>query len=248
MLSEMPENNANIAQDSKVFTAIVAYSICSSTLLLANKTVMLHLPRPAIVNLMQIIFSLVAMFGLKIYGIGIDKLEWGKAKSYIIYVCAFTISRYSNMKALQHSNVETVIVFRACAPLAVSIVEYMFLGRSFPSVRSCISLTLVCLGAGIYCYSDSEFSMHGLWAYSWVSTYFVLLIFEMTYCKKLTSSAKMKSNWGPVFYCNFLAAFPTTLLVYFTGEYKGLNETYLDMSLTGYLVILFSCIGGTFIG
>jgi hypothetical protein len=39
-------------------------------------------------------------------------------------------------------------------------------------------------------------------AYSWVVTYFFLITFEMTYGKKLTSSVKMDSVWGPVLYCN----------------------------------------------
>ncbi|CAM9139337.1 unnamed protein product [Ectocarpus fasciculatus] len=245
-MAELPD--ANKAQQAKIFSAMMAYSLCSSTLLLANKTSILHLPRPAIVNSIQIIFSIGFMLCLKLFGIEIDQLEWSKAKNYFVYVAAFTISRYSNMKALQHSNVETVIVFRACAPLAVSVVEYLFMGRSFPSVRTCASLTVVCIGAAVYCYADSEFSVHGVKAYSWVFVYFVLLIFEMTYCKRLTSAAKMRSKWGPVFYCNVLAVIPTLLLAYATGEISNLSGAVADMSIVGYLVILFSCIGGTCIG
>lgn len=242
------KTDANGALFSKVATAMVAYSICSSTLLLANKTTMIYLPRPGIINSVQIIFSLFFMFFVRLSGVNIDKLEWHKAKHYIIYVSAFTISRYANMKALQHSNVETVIVFRSCAPLAVSIVEFTLMGRSFPSLRSCSSLIAVCFGACLYCYSDSEFSVNGFKAYSWVSLYFLLLVFEMTYCKKLTASAKMKSKWGPVFYCNFLAAAPTLLLAFTAGEFEGLSDEVTDISFVGYAVLLFSCFAGTFIG
>lgn len=234
--------------DAKVVMAATAYSVCSSSLLLANKTALLYLPRPALINFTQIIFSLVVLFGMKLCGADIDKLEWNKARHYIIYVCAFTISRFANMKALQNANVETVIVFRACAPLAVSIVEYLFMGRSFPSARSCTSLVLVCIGASLYCHSDSEFSVRGISAYSWVSIYFILLLFEMTYCKALTSSAKMNSKWGPVFYCNFLAAFPTAAIAYFADDFSNFSYHFSSLSTTGYVVLLFSCIGGTFIG
>eukprot|EP01034_Spumella_vulgaris_P027249 gene27249-33941_t len=118
------------------------------------------------------------------------------------------------MQALAHSNVETVIVFRACSPVAVCIVEYMFMDRALPNLRSSISLAVVVLGAVMYCYSDSEFVLGGLKAYYWVILYFFLITFEMTYGKKLTSSVKMDSVWGPVLYCNLLASLPMFLLGY----------------------------------
>lgn len=77
-----------------------------------------------------------------------------------------------------------------------------------------ISLLLVASGALMYCLSDSQFALGGLKSYSWVIAYFFLITFEMTYGKKLTSSVKMDSVWGPVLYCNALAALPMFLLGY----------------------------------
>ena len=42
-----------------------------------------------------------------------DHFEWKKVKPYLIYVGMFVATIYTNMRALQHSNVETIIVFRA---------------------------------------------------------------------------------------------------------------------------------------
>ena len=42
-----------------------------------------------------------------------DKWEWYKIKPYLVYVGMFVATIYTNMRALQHSNVETIIVFRA---------------------------------------------------------------------------------------------------------------------------------------
>ena len=53
------------------------------------------------------------------------------------------------------------------------------------------------MGAMVYCMSDAEFNINGFGAYYWVSIYFFLITFEMTYGKKLTSSVKMDSVWGP---------------------------------------------------
>ena len=42
-----------------------------------------------------------------------DHFEWRKVKPYLLYVGMFVATIYANMRALQHSNVETIIVFRA---------------------------------------------------------------------------------------------------------------------------------------
>jgi len=81
-----------------------------------------------------------------------------------------------------------------------------------------ISLLLVACGAFMYCLSDSQFALGGLKSYSWVIAYFFLITFEMTYGKKLTSSVKMDSVWGPVLYCNTLAALPMFLLGYLVSS------------------------------
>lgn len=144
----------------------------------------------------------------------VDPIEWYKVKAYAMYIVAFVAAIYANMKALEASNVETVIVFRACSPIAVCVVEYLFMGRSLPSLRSTISLLIVSVGAMMYCVSDSQFKMEGFQSYYWVIVYFFLITFEMTYGKKLTSSVKMDTVWGPVLYCNLLAAFPMFMLGY----------------------------------
>lgn len=177
-----------------------------------------------------------------------DDLEWGKVKAYSIYIVAFVFAIYSNMQALRHSNVETVIVFRACSPIAVSIVEYYFMDRALPSIRSTISLGMVAVGAVIYCVTDSQFALNGWSAYSWVMTYFILITFEMTYGKQLTSSVKMETVWGSVLYCNILASGPMFLLGYFNGDFENVSEKLYEIPANGVMVLLFSCIVGTLIG
>ncbi|CAE7300730.1 GFT1 [Symbiodinium microadriaticum] len=152
------------------------------------------------------------------------------------------------MKALNHSNVETVIVFRACTPLAVTIVEYLWMGRSWPNMRSSAALTVVAIGAIVYCMTDSELALNGIEAYYWVIIYFVLITFEMTYGKKLTSSVKMDSVWGPVLYCNLLAAVPMFLLGYTAGDFENVSLKLAELPAAGWSILIFSCVGGTLIG
>lgn len=42
---------------------------------------------------------------------------------------------------VQYVPVDTIICFRASIPLVVAIIEYIFLGRELPTLRSWISLT-----------------------------------------------------------------------------------------------------------
>ena len=44
-------------------------------------------------------------------------------------------SVYASMKALQGSNMETQIVFRSATPIAVSGLEFLFLGRDLPNTK-----------------------------------------------------------------------------------------------------------------
>lgn len=210
--------------------------------------VMEYLPLPSVVSFIQIISSSIAILLYQQMGGNVDKLEWTKMKAYFWYIVAFVASIYANMQALQHSNVETVIVFRACSPIAVTVIEYFFMDRTWPSLRSSLSLFTVAFGALMYCLSDSQFALDGFKAYYWVIAYFFLITFEMTYGKKLTSSVKMDSVWGPVLYCNVLAAFPMFLLGYIKGDYEDIWTKLGGIPFNGMVLLLFSCVVGTLIG
>jgi len=207
-----------------------------------------YLPSPSIVSFAQILFSALAVLLIKAFGYPVDWFEWEKVKAYAIYIVIFVAAIYTNMKALALSNVETVIVFRACTPIAVSIIEYFFMDRELPSLRSSISLSIVAIGALLYCLSDSQLKLNGLSSYTWVIIYFVLITVEMTYGKKLTSSVKMESVWGPVLYCNFLSILPMFLLAYFQGDFENFSSLMSQIPTSGLIVLIFSCVAGTLIG
>lgn len=208
-----------------------------------------HLPLPTVVSFLQIIFSTVQILIMKyLFGVKVDELEYDKIRAYAVYIVAFVFSIYANMKALALSNVETVIVFRACVPVAVTVIEYLFMDRALPSVRSSISLAIVSIGAVMYCLSDSEFALNGIGAYSWALIYFFLIAFEMTYGKLLISSVKMDTVWGPVLYCNILACVPMFLLGYLAGDYDNIGEKLAAIPFNGIVILVFSCLVGTFIG
>lgn len=245
MSSPTPEVKTNFQE---VVIAIVFYSFCSSTLLLANKMVLMDLPLPSFVSFVQMFFTVVIIYLLSGCGVNIDAFDWAKLKPYSLYIIAFVFAIYTNMKALSYSNIETVIVFRSCTPISVTVVEYLFMGRALPSMRSALSLAVVAGGAVFYCLSDSQFAMKGIEAYYWVSIYFLLMTFEMTYGKRLTSSIKMDSVWGSVKYCNVLALLPMYLLGHMNGEFNGLETKLIEVPANTMMILMFSCVAGALIG
>ena len=116
-----------------------------------------------------------------------DDFEWEKAKYFLIYVFSFTVGTYTNMKVLSMANVETVIVFRSCTPLAVAFFDYHFYNRARPSLRSCLSLLLISIGAIAYIATDRELSVNGGAAYQWVMIWWVVLVFQLTYGESAAS-------------------------------------------------------------
>ena len=240
------EDNATFGT---VAFAIIFYSLCSSTMLLVNKMALVYLSVPSVLSVLQIAFACVGVLMIKVTGLQkVDDFEWEKVRSYGVYIFAFVAAIYCNMQALMASNVETVIVFRACTPIAVTIIDYVFMERELPSWRSLFSLVAVAGGAMMYCMTDSQFAMNGMSAYYWVLAYFFLITFEMTYGKLLTSTVKMESVWGPVFYTNCLSVLPMALLGYSQGDFVGVEEKLMEVPTTGAWLILFSCIVGLMIG
>lgn len=234
----------------EVVGAIIAFSFCSSTMLLANKIVMKYLPMPGLVSVIQLVFATVAVLSMNMMGIiTVDRLEWVKVRPYMLYILAFVGSIFANMQALNRSNVETVIVFRACTPIATSVIEYYLLGRAMPSVRSMAALGVVGFGAVMYCVADSELALGGLASYSWVSLYFVLIVFEMTYGKQLVKTVEMKSVWGSVLYVNIIAIVPMACLGLAYGDISSDSLVALtQLSVEGHAILLFSCVLGCCIG
>lgn len=228
------------------FGAIIAYSLCSSTMLLVNKTAMVDLKFPGYVSLVQFIFAVIVVYGLKFSKlIRVDDLEWSKVRPFFWYVLSFTGSIYCNMKALGASNVETVIVFRSMSPVIVSVLDYLFLGRELPTMKSTMAMLIIVAGSTVYVLSDSAFAMNGISAYTWVFGYLVLICFNMSYGKFLISDVKMQDPvWGSVLYNNVLSLVPTFLIATGAGE-SATDFFAFNWKFYHIQVVFLSCVIGT---
>jgi len=234
----------------EIIQTLILYSLTSASLLLVNKLLMHYIPLPAFMSVIEFLFCV--LFVLFLAGTGlIEKGEVSneKLKIFSLYVLGFTIGIYANMRALQASTVETVIIFRACTPLCVSFLDYFFLGREFPSLRSLVSLSLVVLGAYAYFSYDKEFSFQsfGVGAYFWGIIYATALCFQMTYGKKICETVKM-SVWDQVYYTKLLSMFPMAVIFLLSEEVSMLTNLEIEQPIAGFAFLLLSCIGGVTIG
>lgn len=61
------------------------------------------------------------------------------------------------------------------------------------------------VGAFGYATTDSAFEVKG---YSFCALWYLIFCMDQIYLKHITNTVKMRSNWGRVFYSNFLASIP----------------------------------------
>lgn len=227
-----------------VVRSIIVYGLCSSMMLVSNKVAVTSLPLPACLMCFQVTVTIIVVHVLKGAGIfAVDDFTIVRARRWFPYAMSFCLTLYCNTKVLQKSNVETVIVFRACSPLLVSILEYIFLGRQFPAPRSIFSLVFVFLGAAGYVLSDSQFHVDGLWGYNWVFLYLFTVTFEMCFGKFLMSSVHFEAPvWSSVYYTNVLAWPLFVAIAVFSGEIERVGQ--LKLRSHHALAMIFSTTGG----
>jgi len=224
---------------AKVVFGITVYSLCSSSLLLLNKIAVTYLPSTAFVLLCQFassiaVVKLCGMFGF----LDVDALSMEKVRKFWGVSFLFATCLYTNVMALKHANVETLIVFRALSPIAVSVCDFFFMDMELPNLRSWFALIAIVIGAAAYVYFDGDFKLD---SYVWVIAYFVSIVSEMVYVKYVITEVKM-TTWGRVYYNNLLSIFPVAVFGWIFNDYENLmNHNWNAQSI---IFLSLSCVVG----
>mmetsp|Transcript_7362 Transcript_7362/g.17478 ORF Transcript_7362/g.17478 Transcript_7362/m.17478 type:complete len:270 (+) Transcript_7362:232-1041(+) len=164
----------------------------------------------------------------------VDVFEWAKVQAYLLYVTLFCLSIYLNMKTMTHANIETVVTFRACAPLVVNVLDWAFMGREPPRLRSAVALFVISVGAATYVFTDRAFSLSGWSAYTWASCYLGIISIDITYAKHVVGpSLKWSTMWGPTLYTNTLSILPMSVMAYVSGEHRVAASAEWDRTAIG---------------
>jgi GDP-mannose transporter len=225
--------NPEMSQVQITFAAL-GYMACSSLMLIGNKLAVYFLPAPSFILWSQLAVSAGVVWLLGMVGvIKVDALTWAKSKAFGPVALVFVGTIFANMKTLQYANVETFIVFRASTPIAIAFCDYLFLGRELPSAKSWACLGVLLGGAIFYVRQDSAFEVK---AYFWVAVWYFIFVINQVYIKYVVDSVQMDSNWGRVYYSNFIAAIPLVFIGVGTSEQQALVWTP-----NAIIALLFSC-------
>jgi hypothetical protein len=244
----MPADGAGGGKDEggacsrEALMSIIAYSFCSGGMLLINKLCMRYLPVASLNSELQFFFTFAVIMLLKNAGaLDVDDFEWKLMKPYMLYVLIFATHIFASMRAVGQSNVETIIVFKSLAPLIICVLEYVFLGRALPSLKSTAALLGLIVGAVGYVQTDSAFQLDGWSAYTWVLIYFALTCVLMVFGKHIAGIG-FKNMWGPTLYTNTLSMPVMLVLGVATQEQKKIPDIQWVPQM--YIVVTAGCIVG----
>jgi GDP-mannose transporter len=216
--------------------AVGGYMLCSATLLISNKYAIYKVAAPSFILFSQLMGTAVVVKAFAAMGkIECDALEKKKSKQFLPVALIFLATIFSNMKSLQYANVETFMVFRFSTPLVVSIADYMFLGRKLPCPRSWACLFALLVGAVGYALTDSAFEVKG---YTFCAVWYCIFCLDQIYLKHITNTVKMQSNWGRVFYSNFLASVPLVFtFIHDADEISALKNMSFSAAMAVFLSV-----------
>ena len=233
-----------MAYATETIFVVGLYALCSAGMLIINKLAVHHIGVPSFVTLCQFaVTATTVLVGRQLGLLVIDPHDWNKIKHFVVYVFAFSMGTWSNMKVLMVANVETIIVFRACSPIVVSFFDYWCYGRAPPSPRSILAMLTILAGALSYVLNDREFQVQGVAAYTWVAVWFTLLVFQLCYGKHLVTGLGLTSMWSSVLYTNGLSCMPTSGIGLISGEYSRLGD--VAWTTHGVFWLGASCVVGT---
>jgi len=231
----------NAAGLAGLLPLVVGYAVCSSSLLVANKWALELFPMPNLLMFAQFATSLavvVVLAGAKL--VECDKLEKEKVIAFFPVVLIFYAVLWSNLKALDALGVDLVILFRSLTPFAISVGDYIYLGRAMPSLQSWYALISMTMCTAFIFVREPHISLSGV---LWGILYYVILSVDMVYLKKITVDVKL-STYGRVLYTNLLAAPPALILALASGEFNGIGSYLSSMSPQAVIAVSSTCILG----
>jgi len=198
-------------------------------MLIISKVAVNNLPMIAIGASVQLAFSIVTVLVLKFSKLTyVGTLSKKSATDFLPFGLSFAACLYTNGRALYHTNVETTIVARACAPLLVGIIDGLLGGRDLPCLRSIVAAALVATGAAGYMHVDKLFQAQGHVAYFWAFALILASTAELWSGRSLVLSGhsdytSVYSSYAAVFYTNIVGLPLLLVLAAFSGEFSAFH-------------------------
>lgn len=205
MWNKLNASGQGLPRPGRLPAMLVGYSVCSSTLLIANKVVLRNAKSPALLLFCQCAFTAasVPIQSICCSSITITLITPVELRRFSVVVATFTGTLFANAKGLQHVNVDFLIGLRLTIPLFTSFLEAFFLGREPPQGRSLVSLMGIACSFFISLHFDfrSQLSLESAF---WLALWYFWTIFEGIYVKHVVGVSKL-STLNQTFYQNLLS-------------------------------------------
>lgn len=216
---------------------LLGYMAASSSMLLVNKLIITDFPCP--------FFTLACQFGASAALARIsgwwnqdESLTWSSSRAvqFAPAAIAQVATIYTGIHSLQYVNVETFITARASTPILISAVEYTWMGRQLPSLRSMLCLLGMLVGSLFYGLHDLGGDPRG---YLWLALWYVVFCFDQTYLKGvLERLGSTSSTTAGVYYTNLLGL----AVVLVGGQVEAVTTLHPSATTLGLLMV--SCLLG----
>jgi len=231
-----------VTNTKSAFPWIVAYSLCSTAMLLANKAALNAYPLPLALTCVQLVFATVTTLPLVIYS-GFTRIS---AKSLCFYVfegILFSTSICFNLKALNMTNVGTMVIARSSLPIVVYLLDLVIGNAGKLSSRSAVSLVGVVAFSSLYALDAQGVKINRIGLVH-VGCWLFILACQMIYGKWLITAVHLH-HWERVFYTNgcglpLLAVLARQEIKYF---FRVISRDALSNS-----ILVLTCIAGVGIG
>lgn len=230
---------------SQAFVAflIVSHMTVSSTMLVLNKAVLKAIPAPTTVLLFQVGSSALILWVIGKAGLlSVDAFEMKKARLFLLNAIAFMVLLFTNAKALESANVETVIVFRTLSIFVTVWGDFRLLGGQLINLRAFASLGVVVAGAIGYVLSDKGFMVSNMF---WVFCYGAANAAYPLVTKIIILSNDSMTSWGRTYYNNFMTFMVFLPGMFVLGEHHILEDVDGIFNTHAVVLLVASCIWGT---
>lgn len=195
---------------------IFAFVCCSGSMLIVNKLAIFFTDDPALVLLLQFASCAAAMRVAGAVGLcEVEPLTFTGVRNFGLVAAALLGTMFMNMKVLQHTNVDTLILFRSFTPVLTVPLEKLLLGREFPDNFSLCTLLGVCVGTAYYVNVERE-AIEGE-AYLWLAAWLVMILLDTLFVKHVLNTVSM-STFTRSYYLNALGVFPLSIALAARGQ------------------------------
>ncbi len=170
-------------------------------------------------------------------------------RAYGTVAAVFLATIYSNFRVLHSIGVNSFIVLRCSTPLAVSILDWAFLGRRLPDSKSTLALVGILLFGAMYArlkiaapnfgLSERASTASGLW---WSLIWLVSFLLDMVYIKYVVDTYPCSGSERTL-YQNVLAL-PILVILLVAGFEKHSVFEISNAPTSAYFAVVLTCFAG----